>query len=164
MALVDDAVRAAALAAGWKMPEPGADGTWRFHLQGDLDVMLFSPDGRSCVMAGEVRVLPAEGPERSGILAEAARRQVGACRVRPSVLAVEAADWTPSAGADNSPDDRLMLYRRVGLEAGSEREFAGQLRDFLNDLAWWRAAGAEPAFSPSGPMPGMGGIWMGGLR
>lgn len=155
MALMDEAARTLAASAGWKLPNPEKDGTYRFRLQGELDFDLFSPDGRVCIMRGEVASLPVDGSGREDALARAARMQVGVCRSRPSVLAVE-----------GPGRDRLVLYRQVRLETGRSDALVGEVRDFLNDFDWWRAAwggGSGPA--PTFGLPAMGtGIWMGSPR
>lgn len=171
MALMDDAARAVAEAAGWKKPEAEA-GVFRFQLQGGLDFAMFSPDGRVCVVRGDVGPVPAGGPARDDALADAARRQVGASRRRASVLAVE----KPGQGLPGDPlaGERLILFRQIRMAADAMETLAVEVRDFLNDLAWWRASldnaprlGASPfSFSMNGmgPSGGQVGMWMGGLR
>ena len=46
MSLLQESVDALTAAAGWKKASPGADGVFRFRLEGDLDMEFFSPDGR----------------------------------------------------------------------------------------------------------------------
>lgn len=47
MSLLQESVNALTAAAGWKKASPGADGVFRFRLEGDLDMEFFSPDGRT---------------------------------------------------------------------------------------------------------------------
>ena len=52
MSLLQESVDALTAAAGWKKASPGADGVFRFRLEGDLDMEFFSfgldGDGASC--------------------------------------------------------------------------------------------------------------------
>lgn len=52
MSLLQESVDALTAAAGWKKASPGADGVFRFRLEGDLDMEFFSPDGRTGILAG----------------------------------------------------------------------------------------------------------------
>ena len=44
MSLLQESVDALTAAAGWKKASPGADGVFRFGLEGDLDMEFFSPE------------------------------------------------------------------------------------------------------------------------
>ena len=50
MSLLQESVDALTAAAGWKKASPGADGVFRFRLEGDLDMEFFSPDGRTGIL------------------------------------------------------------------------------------------------------------------
>ena len=164
MALIDDAVRALASAAGWKEPR-SSNGLYRFHLEKELELALFSPDNRSCVMRGEVCVVPMELSARQELLESMARRQVGVCRRRASVLALERAGTAPRLG--RADEDALILFRHVPLAVGRAMDLRVPVRDFLNDFAWWKTAMSSntSATSPFS-FPGLGGssFWSGGLR
>ena len=41
MSLLQESVNALTAAAGWKKASPGADGVFRFRLEGDLDIEFF---------------------------------------------------------------------------------------------------------------------------
>lgn len=45
MSLLQESVDALTAAAGWKNASPGADGVFRFHLEGDLDMEFFPLTG-----------------------------------------------------------------------------------------------------------------------
>jgi len=158
MGFLDDAVTVLASRAGWKTPSPDADGAWFFHLADGLDFALFALDDRNIVIRGEVAPVPQEGSARDAFLAEAAGRQAGVCRKRPSILALEGSGQSlissPPAG------EYLILYRLLTPEQG-QAAFEVSVRDFLNDLAWWKAAtGAEQPASPVFDM-GMNAMFMG---
>ena len=59
MSLLQESVDALTAAAGWKKASPGADGVFRFRLEGDLDMEFFSPDGRTGILRADLGPLPA---------------------------------------------------------------------------------------------------------
>lgn len=137
MGLLDKAVADLTSHAGWKPPRQDSDGGYRFRLEKDLDIVMFSPDNRVCVMRADLAELPAAGPARDELLDAVARRQAGVCRARASVAALERAGQsllTPTASGD-----RLIVCRTVELAAG-QQAFETAARDFLNDVAWWKTA------------------------
>ena len=138
MALMDEAVQAVVDAAGWKKPESSRDGACHFHLKGDLDFSLFSPDGRTCIMRGTVAELPSDNMQRDDLLKDVSKRQVAVCRKRPSVLTVEQAGQSLMASDDGK--DKLLLFRQIRLEAGQYEAVKIAVKEFLNDLAWWKAS------------------------
>ena len=58
MSLLQESVNALTAAAGWKKASPGADGVFRFRLEGDLDMEFFSPDGRTGILRADLGPLP----------------------------------------------------------------------------------------------------------
>lgn len=141
MSIMRATAEAIASAAGWKAPSPGDDGHYLFRLEGGLDMELFSPDGRSCILRGTVGALPADERAAETLLAECARFAVARGRSRRSVLALE--------------DGSLVLFRQLGPEELAQPDAPSrQAGDFLNDLAWWRgrvqAAGATDPRGGSG--------------
>ena len=160
MALMDEAVKAVADAAGWKMPEPDRDGAYHFHLKGDLDFSLFSPDGRNCIIRAKVQDLPVDSMQREDLLRDASRRQVGVCRTRPSVLSVEKAGQSLMAADDGT--DKLMPFRQLRLEAGEYEAPKAAVKEFLNDLAWWKASFGSTQNSGQQGFFSMQGMFSGG--
>lgn len=135
MALLDDRVRSLAEAARWKEPRQEKGGAYRFRLEKGLDITLFAPDGRQCILRAELAPLPAAAPEREELLQTVVRHQAGACRTRASIVALERPEESLlPASADG---DRLVLQSLLELEA-PQAQFDTAVRDFLNDLAWWR--------------------------
>ena len=161
MAVLNNLVDALASRAGWKRPRQDKDGAYCFRLENGLDFAVFSPDGRAAVLRAEVADVPASGPDREEMLRAAARRQAGVCRVRASVAALEKPGQSLLKSV-SGPGDRLVLYRMAELDAGQEA-FDATVRDFLNDLVWWKAAsggGGQHVVRPFFGMPGMfGGIY-----
>ena len=125
MSLLQESVDALTAAAGWKKASPGADGVFRFRLEGDLDMEFFSPDGRTGILRADL------GP----LLRKCASRMVAASRSRRTVLSVD--------------EGRFSLHLVVPL-AESVASMPGYAKDFLNDLAWWKRqvqGGGASAFS-----------------
>lgn len=162
MAPLSNIVAALASHAGWKDPRQDEDGAYRFRLENGLDFAVFSPDDRVVVLRADITALPAAAMEREEMLRDAAKRQAGVCRTRASVAAVEYAGQS-LLKLDAASGDRLVLYRMAELAAGQET-FELAARDFLNDLAWWKASFGgvrserrtdQPFFSMSGMFGGL---------
>ena len=142
MPLLENAVALLSSRAGWKSPRRGEDGAYRFRLNGGLDFAVFSPDERIAVLRAELVTLPGSGPDGEERLHAAAQFQVGVCRARASIVALEGPGQSLLASVPvSSPTsgDRLVLHRTVDLAAGQEA-FETVVKDFLNDLAWWKTA------------------------
>ena len=126
MSLLQESVDALTAAAGWKKASPGADGVFRFRLEGDLDMEFFSPDGRTGILRADLGPLPAAEQDADDLLRKCASRMVAASRSR-----------------------RFSLHLVVPL-AESVASMPGYAKDFLNDLAWWKRqvqGGGASAFS-----------------
>jgi len=156
MALLQNAVSALAAQAGWRQPVQADDGAYHFRLAGELDFAVFSPDGRQCVIRATLMSVPDTGAERDELLALVAQRQVGACRTRASTVALEKAG--DNLLRESMQGERLILYRLTDMSSGQE-VLNLSVKDFLNDLAWWKAACGSPAQvvheQPVFSMPGM---------
>lgn len=123
MSLLQESVDALTAAAGWKKASPGADGVFRFRLEGDLDMEFFSPDGRTGILRADLGPLPAAEQDADDLLRKCASRMVAASRSRRTVLSVD--------------EGRFSLHLVVPL-AESVASMPGYAKDFLNDLAWWK--------------------------
>ncbi len=161
MAPLSNIVAALASHAGWKDPRQDEDGAYRFRLENGLDFAVFSPDDRVVVLRADITALPAAAMEREEMLRDAAKRQAGVCRTRASVAAVEYAGQS-LLKSDAASGDRLVLYRMAELAAGQET-FELAARDFLNDLAWWKASfgGGRSERRTDQPFFGMTGMFGG---
>ncbi|HJB65987.1 MAG TPA: molecular chaperone Tir [Candidatus Mailhella merdavium] len=161
MAPLSNLVAALASHAGWKDPRQDEDGAYRFRLENGLDFAVFSPDDRVVVLRADITALPAAAMEREEMLRDAAKRQAGVCRTRASVAAVEYAGQS-LLKSDAASGDRLVLYRMAELAAGQET-FELAARDFLNDLAWWKASfgGGRSERRTDQPFFGMTGMFGG---
>ena len=82
MSLLQESVDALTAAAGWKKASPGADGVFRFRLEGDLDMEFFSPDGRTGILRADLGPLPAAEQDADDLLRKCASRMVAASRSR----------------------------------------------------------------------------------
>ena len=72
MSLLQKSVDALTAAAGWKKASPGADGVFRFRLEGDLDMEFFSPDGRTGILRADLGPLPAAEQDADDLLRKCA--------------------------------------------------------------------------------------------
>ncbi|HIU18192.1 MAG TPA: type III secretion system chaperone [Candidatus Avidesulfovibrio excrementigallinarum] len=162
MALLDDKVAALAEVAGWKHPRREEDGAYRFHLENDLNVAFFSPDERRCIMRAVIASVPEDEAQRDALLRSTAARQAGICQTRASIVALEKPGQ--SLLGESAAGEQLILYRMLDLDA-AQQVFVDTARDFLNDLAWWKASFGEGT-GRSGPdfaFSMQNGFW-GGFR
>lgn len=159
MVSLDDKVRALAVTAGWKTPRPEQDGSYSFRLEEGLDLKLFSPDGRWCFLLAELLVLPEAGHERDSLLRKVLGQQAGICRERAAVVALERQEDVVARGLEG---ERLVLQSRVPVDV-PQPQFDGAVRDFLNDLAWWKKSLGGSPREELPPMFSMPGAFFGGV-
>jgi len=132
-------------AAGWKTAVP-KDGIFHFSLEGNLEFDLLSPENRTGIIKAEVTPLPAAPDEAEELCARLAKTALGAMKKHRSVLAVA--------------DGHVELYRTFSLTdpslCSSQSPLPAAVRDFLNDLAWWKAqtSGSPPSAAMSFSMSG----------
>ena len=141
-ALLAQAAETLTKAAGWNPARADEKDVFHFSLENDLDFSLLSPDGRAGILLAALGPAPdAETPQGSAELERLATLAAGCLKKRSSVLSI-------------ADDNALELYRKVDLQAPST--LPDQVKDFLNDLAWWKrqiqnhgapSAGASSPFS-----------------
>lgn len=139
-------------AAGWNRAEPDREGVFRFSLEDGLDFSLFTPDNRAAVLLADLGPAPEAGTIEGGDrLKRLAALAAGTLKVRRSSFAV--------AG------QRLELSRIFPMQAASERDTPLLVRDFLNDLAWWKAqiSGTANTSSNTSSSPFSMGGWFSGF-
>ena len=123
-------------AAGWKSPAPGDDGTFRFSLEGGLDFALLTPDNRTGIFLADL----GEAPEKGSLPGDEETKRLAS--VAASSLKKRRSSFAV-AGA------RLELSRTFSLQDISDRELTEIARDFINDLAWWKAQVANAGVKSS---------------
>ncbi len=119
---LQQAADAITTAAGWNAALPDQEGIFHFRLEGDIHMELFSPEGRTGVLRGDLGPLPQEQNDAEELLKRCAQKVVAICKKRKSVLSVA--------------DGHLHLTRLVPLN--DVTCFPDEARDFLNDFVWWR--------------------------
>ena len=119
---LQQAADAITTAAGWNAAHPDQNGIFHFRLEGDIHMELFSPEGRTGVLRGDLGPLPQEQNDAEDLLKRCAQKVVVICKKRKSVLSVA--------------DNHLQLTRLVALN--DMALFPNEARDFLNDFVWWR--------------------------
>ena len=124
--------------AGWSSPEPDAEGTCRFSLDGGLDFSLSSPDGRTIILHADLGPEPDAGTqEGADKLRDLAGFAAGAMASRRSQLSIY--------------EGRLQLHLAFPAQAPAAA-MLDNARDFLNDLEWWQAQVRRPsAMSSASP-------------
>jgi hypothetical protein len=139
-------------AAGWKRAEPDSEGVFRFSLEGGLDFSLLTPENRTAVLLADLGPAPESGSmEGNDRLKRLAALAAGTLKKRRSSFAI--------AG------QRLELSRTFPMQAASELEISPLVRDFLNDLAWWKAqiSGSSNTSSNTSSSPFSMGGWFSGF-
>lgn len=124
MSRLKAAVEYIAEVAGWSAPQADTKGQYFFALDGGLSVTMMSPDGMTCIMKSTIMTLPQDTREADEILAVCARRALGRARSSQSLLSAEA--------------NLVILYDTMRFEHTEHDIIALRLRDFLNDLSWWK--------------------------
>lgn len=74
-------------------------------------------------------------------------------------MAVERREDAVARGLDG---DRLILQSRVSVDA-PQQQFDAAVRDFLNDLAWWKKSLGDSPREELPPMFSMSGTFFGGV-
>ena len=139
-------------AAGWKRAEPDSEGVFRFSLEGGLDFSLLTPENRTAVLLADLGPAPESGSmEGNERLKRLAALAAGTLKKRRSSFAI--------AG------QRLELSRTFSMQTASELEISPLVRDFLNDLAWWKAqiSGSSNTSSNTSSSPFSMGGWFSGF-
>ena len=139
-------------AACWKRAEPDSEGVFRFSLEGGLDFSLLSPENRTAVLLADLGPAPEAGTmEGNDRLKRLAALAAGTLKKRRSSFAI--------AG------QRLELSLTFPVQAASERETPLLVRDFINDLAWWKAqiSGSSSSSSNTSSSPFSMGGWFSGF-
>ncbi len=106
--------------AGWTSATPDEEGIFHFSLEGGLDFSLFSPENRTGILFSSLGGTPESDEELRRLAALAA----GCLKKRRSVFSMG--------------EHGLELYRAFSLAEVSENFLIPEVRDFLNDLAWWK--------------------------
>lgn len=124
-------------AAGWKQAVPDDDGVFRFFLEDGLDFELFSPEHSTGILLAVLDSVPAQNDEQTeDVIRRMAALAAGCMKKRRSVLSIG--------------ERGFELYRTFRLADVSESALTAEVRDFLNDLAWWKKQLAAPS-TASGP-------------
>lgn len=114
---------------------------------------FFSPDGRTGIFRSTLAALPDTEGEAEVLLKTCAQRAVAASRKRKSILSLDSG--------------LLQLHRSIRLDGLSPDMLArivpDEVRDFLNDLAWWQVQAGTKTGQSDAPSPfslsGFGGSW-----
>ena len=137
-------------AAGWKQARPDSDGVFRFSLDGDLDLELLSPEARTGILRADLGDAPGYDADGEDRLRRISSLAAGALKSRSSVLSIA--------------DGRLELHRTFALADVTQSSIASDVRDFLNDLSWWKAqmSGKSAAKTSSDTFSFSFGSWFSG--
>lgn len=130
MSLSQHAADAITRAAGWAAATPDDQGIFHFHLEENLDMDFFCPDGRTGIFLSILTTLPDQETEADQLVLRCAQYVVSSSKKHTSILSLKSG--------------RIQLHRTLGLDRLSKEELSRTLpvvaRDFLNDLAWWHSA------------------------
>ncbi len=137
-------------AAGWKEALPDDDGVFRFSLEGGLDFELLSPENRTGILLAVLGSAPENDGRSDETLQRLAQLSAGSLKKRRSTFSIG--------------ERGLELYRTFSLSEASEQSLPRTVRDFLNDLAWWKqqlsgTGSARPSGAQSSPFSFAFGDW-----
>ena len=130
--MLHSAVRSICSRAGWKEPQADEKGVYAFALEGGLSFTLSSPDGER-LLARSALLIPKAGQEITRETLTAVMRITAARFARLKAVT-----------ALNPETGELELYAFAGLgnaDAGAQEIF---MKDFLNELSFWKA---QPALA-----------------
>lgn len=113
-------------AAGWQSPVPGDDGSYRFSLEGGLDFALLTPENRTGIFLADL----GDAPEKGSLAGDEETKRLAS---------VAAASLKKRRSSFAVAGPQLELSRTFSLQGISDRELIEIARDFINDLAWWKA-------------------------
>jgi hypothetical protein len=133
LTMLQEAVRALCLAAGWDEPGDDAGGEYAFHLEGGLDFTLSSPDGARLLVS-------------SVLLAPAAGREISQKAIE-DVLTIAAGRFSRlrAIPALEPERDEIVLYDFMPLK--NQDRTQDFVERFLNELAFWKAQPLLSAFA-----------------
>lgn len=139
-------------AAGWKNAVPDEHGIFRFSLEGDLDFSLLTPENRTAVLLADLGIAPERGsaPEEETLL-RLASLAASSLKKRRSSLSLA--------------NGRIELHRALPITLNDEYELRTEVRDFLNDLAWWKkqiSGSSTQSSSKASSSPFSLGSWFSG--
>ena len=123
-------------AAGWKQAIPDDDGVFRFSLEGGLNFELFSPENSTGILLAVLESVPRQNDEQAeDVIRRMAALAAGCMKKRRSVFSIG--------------ERGFELYRTFRIADVSENTLTAEVRDFLNDLAWWKKQFSHSASAPS---------------
>lgn len=110
--------------AGWSPILPAENGAYRFSLEGDLDFELLSPENRTAILYADLGPAPSRSADDEEQLRRLSSLAAGALKTRRTVFSIA--------------DERLELHLTFALADVTQDILLQDVRDFLNDLAWWK--------------------------
>ena len=113
-------------AAGWQSPVPDNDGFFRLSLEGGLDFALLTPENKTGIFLADL----GEAPENGSLTADEEIKRLAS---------VASASLKKRRSSFAVAESRLELSRSFSLQDITDREVIEIARDFINDLAWWKA-------------------------
>ncbi len=109
----------------WKEPKKLSDDHIIFTIYSKdneiLEVELFTPDQEHLIVKTSLAKIPLEEFERTDLLKEFAKKQMGACKQRPSVVSID--------------KDSIILYKKTRMQ--SIYTLVDFFSSFLKDVDWW---------------------------
>lgn len=126
MKSLSDMVAVVCDSGGWQPVQPDSNGHYIFSFSNGPDMELFSPDGKNCILTGQITQIPNDRQEKARFLSEFARRAVAAMQTSPSVVSL------------NEKENIVCLHRIFPIVSLSSYEAPEIVEDFLNDLSWWQ--------------------------
>ncbi len=125
MSKFDDFISVLREKTGWKEPKINEENRHYFTIQGKnneyIDLEFFSPEGNTLIMLVKLIALPVDIYEKNELLKDYAKKEVAACKIRPSILSID--------------NNNLILYINAKLQ--DNELLLNQVNTFLKDVDWW---------------------------
>ncbi len=109
----------------WSQPNNISDKHVSFNIYGKdndvLEVELFTPDDVHLIVKTSLGKMPLDEFERTEVLKEHAKKQMGACKLRPSVVTID--------------KDSIIIYKKEKMN--DIHSLLVSFSSFLKDVDWW---------------------------
>ncbi len=109
----------------WKAPKEIAENHISFTIYGKdndvLEVELFTPDNVHLIAKTSLGKMPLDDFERSDFLKEHAKKQMGVCKKRPSIVTID--------------KDSVIIYKKEKMN--DIHSLLASFSSFLKDVDWW---------------------------
>lgn len=121
--LLEDVVSSICKVTAWKNQIQKEENTISFELENGLNLNVYSPDGKTVILYDTIIKLPSDEYIATNFVEKYATHAVAACKTKETIVSLN--------------EDTLVLHYDITHKDG-DLEINKSVKDFLNDLAWWK--------------------------